>query len=161
MPPKRSARIAGKPTQSTLAFHGVSNKVVKSSARVPTAKDLIAESTSKAPEADAPNVAAVPSVIEPVDEVTLAEPEATTKDSDIIKQTEQETAAQQVSTSPEDVEARGLSNAQIQNYWQAKEKERKVPRVHQQDLSLHERILREFDISSQYGVRMPDFIQCG
>lgn len=65
-----------------------------------------------------------------------------------------------------------LSNAQLKKYWKAREDERKVPRgmfllchekrlntrltcpstVHQEDLSMNEKILRHFDLSSQYGV---------
>jgi DNA polymerase delta subunit 4 len=160
MPPKRaSARNAGKATQSTLAFHGASNKVVKSNNRTATPKDILDKPVSKTPEVKVPDVASIPIPVEPEEatpEPATPEP-ATTKDADIIQQTEQEIAAQKVSSPPEDEEARRLSNAKIKQYWQAKEKERKVPRVHQQDLDLHEKILREFDMSVQYGVRVPDF----
>jgi DNA polymerase delta subunit 4 len=59
------------------------------------------------------------------------------------------------STNPsDDYEKRAIkvSNAQIKKYWQAKESERKCPRVHQQGLDVSEKILREFDMSGQYGV---------
>lgn len=48
--------------------------------------------------------------------------------------------------------ARNTSEEQIRKYWRAKEKERKAPRVHQQDLSVHEKVLREWDMSGQFGV---------
>jgi len=47
--------------------------------------------------------------------------------------------------------ARKLSSKQIHSYWQAKEAERSAPRVHQEGLSLHEKVLREWDMSGQYG----------
>lgn len=48
-------------------------------------------------------------------------------------------------------EARKVKDAQIKRYWQAKEAARLAPRVHQKDLSLWEKVLREFDVSSKYG----------
>ncbi|KAI4823219.1 hypothetical protein E4T44_10105, partial [Aureobasidium sp. EXF-8845] len=57
------------------------------------------------------------------------------------------------SNDSDEFESRALkvSNAQIKKYWQAKEAERKSPRVHQQGLDVTEKILREFDMSGQYG----------
>lgn len=52
----------------------------------------------------------------------------------------------------EEGQARKMTDAQIKKYWQAKERERKAPRVHQGDLTLQEKILREWDMSGQYGV---------
>lgn len=78
----------------------------------------------------------------------------TTGEAAIIEQTEQEVvAAQKASSTPEEDEARKISDAKIKAYWTKKEKARQAPRVHQQDLSLEEKILREFDITGQYGVR--------
>lgn len=69
-----------------------------------------------------------------------------------------------------EVEAEGISAKQLKTYWSEREKERKAPRgrfrkaiirpgtvtdlwaVHQEDLSTNEKILRHFDLSSQYGV---------
>ncbi|KAH0270588.1 hypothetical protein KCU91_g7952, partial [Aureobasidium melanogenum] len=57
------------------------------------------------------------------------------------------------SAEPDDYEKRAIkiTNAQIKKYWQQKEGERKSPRVHQQGLDVSEKILREFDMSGQYG----------
>lgn len=52
----------------------------------------------------------------------------------------------------EEVAARKISEAQIKKYWRQKEQERKAPRIHQQDLSTYEKVLREWDMSGQYGV---------
>ncbi len=54
----------------------------------------------------------------------------------------------------EDVAARALSERTINQYWQAKEIERKAPRVHQKGLSVREKVLREFDMSGSYGVSL-------
>ena len=48
--------------------------------------------------------------------------------------------------------ALALPESKIKAYWAAKEKERKAPRVHQKELSMREKMLREFDMSSRYGV---------
>lgn len=48
--------------------------------------------------------------------------------------------------------ARKTPESQINKYWRLKEQERKAPRVHQEDLSVHEKVLREWDMSGQYGV---------
>lgn len=45
-----------------------------------------------------------------------------------------------------------VSDAQVKRYWTSKEDERIAPRVHQRGLSVNEKILRHFDLSSQYGV---------
>jgi len=51
----------------------------------------------------------------------------------------------------EELEAEKVPVAQINRYWRARESERLAARVHQEDLSVEEKILRLFDMSSQYG----------
>jgi DNA polymerase delta subunit 4 len=53
---------------------------------------------------------------------------------------------------PEEERASKITDAQIKRYWKEREAERKAPRVHQEDVSLEEKILRLFDMSSQFGV---------
>lgn len=63
-------------------------------------------------------------------------------------------------TRSETMEGKGstVSEAQIRRYWQGKEEERIAPRVHQTGLSVEEKVLRHFDLSTQYGVRsFPSF----
>lgn len=52
---------------------------------------------------------------------------------------------------PEEKRASGVNQKEVIKYWQAKEKERLAPRVHQDEVSTEEKILRLFDMSSQYG----------
>jgi DNA polymerase delta subunit 4 len=52
----------------------------------------------------------------------------------------------------EEEQARKITEPRIKQYWRQKEQERLAPRVHQEDLSVHEKILREWDMSGQYGV---------
>lgn len=141
MPPKRrSSGPATKSQQSTLAFHGASNKVTKAGPRAPAGKKNVISDI-------APKKEVKSEVIDIVEEPTTVE-------AAIIDQTTEEVEAQPEST-PEDIEARRITDAAIKKYWTAKEKQRMAPRVHQQDLSLHEKILREFDMSGHYGVRNP------
>jgi len=44
-----------------------------------------------------------------------------------------------------------LTDAEIRRYWEKEEEKRRAPRVHQEGLSVNEKILRHFDLSSQYG----------
>ena len=52
----------------------------------------------------------------------------------------------------EEERASQVTDAQIRQYWKEREAERKAPRVHQDDVSIEERVLRLFDMSSQFGV---------
>ena len=69
-----------------------------------------------------------------------------------VAEPEPEIEAPSVQSSPEEEQARRITDAAIKKYWAAKEKQRVAPRVHQKDLSLNEKILREFDMSGHYGV---------
>ncbi|GAB7326145.1 hypothetical protein MBLNU13_g10154t1 [Cladosporium sp. NU13] len=51
----------------------------------------------------------------------------------------------------EETRARKITEAQIKKFWREKENDRLVPRVHQQDLGVHERVLRLWDVSGEYG----------
>ncbi|KAK3687135.1 hypothetical protein LTR37_019128 [Vermiconidia calcicola] len=51
----------------------------------------------------------------------------------------------------EEDRARKITNTQIKQYWRQKEQERLAPRVHQEDLTVFEKVLREWDMSGQYG----------
>ena len=68
-----------------------------------------------------------------------------------------ESAKAEVERSPEEVKASKVTDAQIRRYWQDREAERRAPRVHQQDLSVEEKVLRYWDMSSQYGVSAEPF----
>lgn len=145
MPPKRrTSGTTSKSHQSTLAFHGASNKVTKSGTRAQNAKkNIIDQPAAKDTKPEVANV------------VTTDSTEPTTAEAAIIEQTEQEVVAQQITSTPEEDEARKISEAKIKKYWADKEEERKAFRVHQNDLSIHEKVLREFDMSGQYGVSIP------
>lgn len=145
--PASKRRISGEPTaasktkaksQSTLAFHGKFNKVTKPGSNLPsnkTKKDL-----------------ALLDPIEPVDLAAEAYPdlkEPTTAELSIAEQARSEAKAP---LTPEEEEASQVREAQIEKYWKEKESVRKAPRVHQEGLSLHEKVCREFDTDGRYGV---------
>ncbi|KAL5115661.1 hypothetical protein ACEQ8H_006460 [Pleosporales sp. CAS-2024a] len=136
MPPKR--RVSGpvtKSSQSTLAFHGASNKVTKPSTRVASGKNSALAHVLKKKDVTPEEVT------ELIDEPRPAE-------AALSGQTKKEVVEQ---STPEEEQARRIPDAAMQKYWAAKEKQRMAPRVHQAELSVHEKILREFDMSAQYG----------
>lgn len=143
MAPKRRAAGAATSRQSTLAFHGHSNKVTKHSAVAPSKK------TPK----DSVHIEAVIATDPKVEPVLDADALAT-EELAIIEQAAPMTA--------EEEEASNISDARIEKYWQRKEQERKAPRVHQEDVPLFERICREWDTDGRYGVSLPmPMMVCG
>ncbi|KAI4671295.1 uncharacterized protein J4E88_009329 [Alternaria novae-zelandiae] len=137
MAPKRKASgPAAKSQQSTLAFHGTTNRVTKSGVKAQGAKKNLLEAKLKDVKPET---------------IDISDTEPTTTEAAIIEQTEQEFKAQEVESTPEEDQARRISDAAIKKYWAAKEKQRRAPRAHQGAISLHEKILREFDMSAHYG----------
>ncbi|KAL4800716.1 DNA polymerase delta, subunit 4-domain-containing protein [Aspergillus venezuelensis] len=53
--------------------------------------------------------------------------------------------------SEEDKLAAKVTKKQLQEYWDKEDSKNRGPRVHHENLSLDEKILRNFDLSSQYG----------
>lgn len=87
---------------------------------------------------------------EEVEEIVIDEPE--------VEEPVEEESEPVVEAVPEkseaELRAEKISDAQINKYWRGLEAERIAPRVHQEDLSLSEKVLRYFDMSSQYGVSL-------
>lgn len=135
---RRSTGRAG-PTkgQSTISFH---HKVTKATTPQDAKKAVLS----------APAVAKVEAPVEErsVEEEIVAEPESASEDeeeeADVVEPVPQKSEAE--------AKAEKLSDAQINKYWKSVESERIAPRVHQKDLSTSEKVLRYFDVSSQYGV---------
>jgi DNA polymerase delta subunit 4 len=133
-----AASKAKSKSQSQLAFHGKSNKVTKPSS------GLTSNKTKKDP--------ALLESISHTDLSAEAEPdlkEPTTAELSIAEQAEAEAKAP---LTPEEEEASQVKDAQIKKYWLKKESLRKAPRVHQERLSLHEKVCREFDTDGRFGV---------
>ncbi|KAL9034054.1 MAG: hypothetical protein Q9214_007221, partial [Letrouitia sp. 1 TL-2023] len=166
-PAHRKSSRAQRSSQSTLSFGGranTNNKITKPSVPPPSSakkqtvrsqKDEGQEETVKREDVvvpgdededeDEPATAAVESVPESKElaqgrKMAIREAKAQAQEN---KNGAREDEAEE--------QARKVSEAAVRRYWTAEEEGRKAPRVHQQALSMHEKILRHFDLSSQYG----------
>lgn len=133
---RRSTGNARGPTkgQSTISFH---HKVTKASAPIDAKNAAL-------------NAPAVAKVETPTQKEEPATQEIEEPESDVEE--EPEVAEAEPEKSESEIKAGKISDAQIAKFWKSIEKERTAPRVHQQDLSLSEKVLRYFDVSSQFGV---------
>jgi len=122
--------------QSKLSFN---NRVTKplpksvkdSAAASPLKKELVREEVEKGED----------------DDVKPDEPQQ-----QIQRATEQQVASVGVAKSDAELKAAKMGDAAVQKYWRKVEAERMAKRVHQEDLTLSEKVLRYFDVSSHYGV---------
>ncbi|KAI1337664.1 DNA polymerase delta, subunit 4-domain-containing protein [Xylariaceae sp. FL0016] len=144
MPATRRSTGSARPTgkQATLSFnHRVTKSVPKSGKSV----------TSSTPKQQSPLKKELP--IEPED----ASPTADGDEDDDDENDENDVAIKDAPVAPEpaksaaEQKAQKVSDKQIEAYWRALERERIAKRVHQEDLSLAEKVLRYWDVSSQYG----------
>jgi len=120
-----------KGSQKTLSF-ATNSKVTKPST-----------SSSKAKDKD--NLIS-PSIIKPDPEAI--EPGHVSSEAAVAQQAKVELERE---PTEEEKKAERITDAQIKRYWRERENERRAPRVHQGDLSVEEKILRLFDMSSQFG----------
>ncbi|RGP80595.1 DNA polymerase delta subunit 4 [Fusarium longipes] len=139
-----SARSRGLPAkgQSTLSF---SNKVTKP---VPknTKKSIVSPSVVKIDPGQLTKKREAGDIVDGEPAVAELEP---------IEVDEEETYKPEVALEPVNSEAElraeKITDAQIKKYWKSIENQWSTPRLHQQGVSQNERILRYFDVSSQYG----------
>jgi DNA polymerase delta subunit 4 len=139
---------------------GRQNKVTKPSAGPPSskAKQTPTKPTTKVDPLLTESIVRtnLPAVADP----DLSEP--TTAEAAIAEQAAQEAARVEVERDADEETASHVTDAQIKKYWRAKEASRKAPRVHQEDLTVEEKMLREWDMSGAYGVshfpHLPSFI---
>ncbi|KAF5582663.1 DNA polymerase delta subunit 4 [Fusarium pseudoanthophilum] len=130
-----SARSRGPPAkgQSTLSFSNKVTKPVPKSAK----KSAISASISK---------------LDPSQHTSQREVEDI-----VVNDLESTEAVTDIEVVPEpaksdlELEAEKVTDNQIKKYWKSIEDQWTTPRLHQQGVSLSERVLRYFDVSSQYG----------
>ncbi|KAG6072600.1 hypothetical protein E4U16_005246 [Claviceps sp. LM84 group G4] len=130
--------------QSTISF---TNKVTKPVAK--NVKSVVA--TPKTTTVD------IPERTKPIEEKTKED--VNKKDEDGAEHEHEEESQQQapqLETAPpkiSETETRAgkLTDAHINKYWKSIERQRKASRVHQQGISVNEKVLRYFDVSSEYG----------
>ncbi|RMY08623.1 hypothetical protein D0868_04701 [Hortaea werneckii] len=169
--PRTSSRQSSS-QQSTLSFHGKNNRVTKPSTpqeiKAEKKDPALLESVARADEKAQPSTDQDESTQDAIEHE--AQPSQTEALADPLKQSGEPTKAEDVLggrapqsdsgavggkgsgwVSDEEQRARKVSETQIKRYWRAKEQERLAPRLHQEDMSVYERILREWDMSGQYG----------
>jgi len=141
MPSGRPRKVSSQSAraQGTLAFGPTSNKITK-----PTHLSQSHKKHSKPDPEPTEKAVAEISTPSPVPEEVKAKP--------IAESPRLAIRSQQPAKSEVEAKAAKVSDAQVKDYWQAEEDERTAPRVHQEGLSLHEKILRHFDVSNQFGV---------
>ncbi|KAK8038733.1 hypothetical protein PG993_007144 [Apiospora rasikravindrae] len=143
---RSSSQTGGK--QSTLSFHNrVTKAVPKSSKNLvsspskqsPLSKHVISASQE---EEEAKAEPAKEDIV--IDDATVeSEPgepsQVAEEDDEAVEKTDAELRAEKI------------TGRQVDQYWRKLEGERIAKRVHQEDLSQAEKVLRYFDVSSQYG----------
>jgi DNA polymerase delta subunit 4 len=159
--PATSARKTSAGRQNTLSFAGKPTKVTKPGQQTTTlGKNAEAKAQKLLSEQPTQVSIATPSVSGD-ETISIDTKSAETKAQDAKIENELTTAelafrdqtqAEHVERTPEEEQASKISDTQIKKYWKAKEDARIYPRVHQEGMSLHEKVLREFDLSSHFGV---------
>lgn len=153
MPPTRkstrgsAARGSATGKQSTLLF---TNRVSKAGAVKSSSKD-------KDAQLDSPNAAPPPSKKAKLEEFEKVEDQVNEQLGDDSQVEEAEDKAQidvAEDKAQAEVRAEKITDAQIRKYWKGVEEARIAKRVHQEELGTGEKVLRYFDISSQYGVSL-------
>ncbi|PVH88729.1 hypothetical protein DL98DRAFT_555705 [Cadophora sp. DSE1049] len=151
MPPARRSRTssgpAAKGAQKTLSF---GNKVTKPATAVPYGKDIsspkahpLSNTVKQETELDTGHVDSSAAVSQQAK--AELESAGVVKLEDIKGEVEGEGKSEDV------IKAEKVTDAQIKKYWREREGERRTKRVHQEELGVEEKILRLFDMSSQYG----------
>lgn len=141
-----NTRTSGR--QSTLSFnHRVTKSVPKST------KDLDSKPAKQSPLAT--HVSSV-KVEEPTSDKERAikdqfEEKPVKGESEQEPQVAQPEPAVEPEKSEAELRAQKITDSQINKYWQGLERERKAKRVHQEELTVAEKVLRYWDVSSQYG----------
>ncbi|KAJ5097967.1 hypothetical protein N7532_004968 [Penicillium argentinense] len=131
MPPRRRA-AASNAGQPTLSF-GTQSRVSKpSTAPRHVGKNLEEPAASTASPTPEPQEVSNPHVAE-------------------LAVRHQAAAAIQEPRSKEDQRALKLSKQDLNRYWKKEEQGRLAPQIHQKGLDVEEKILRHFDLSSQFG----------
>ncbi|KAH0490488.1 hypothetical protein TgHK011_001955 [Trichoderma gracile] len=132
--------------QSTISFTGKVTKAVPKDLKKAGSDSTITRTTIPERPASKDDVnkkeeekEAVEIVAEETDVIDEPEEEA----EPVVKQVPEKSEAE--------LKAEKITDAQIKSYWRTIEKQRKAPRVHQEGLDLAEKVLRYFDVSSQYG----------
>ncbi|KAF4584380.1 DNA polymerase delta subunit 4 [Ophiocordyceps camponoti-floridani] len=146
----RAARSNAGKAQSTLSFSGRVTKSTASDVRKNTIKPATVTKNLSPQRDPSPDKEAEETVAEEAKGEEEEEAAATAEET-YDSQPTQSTEAPPREVTPAERKAQSISDAQISSYWKTLERQRKAPRIHQQDLDTYEKVLRYFDVSSQYG----------
>ncbi|KAF5666776.1 GTP-binding protein beta subunit [Fusarium denticulatum] len=137
-----SARSRGPPAkgQSTLSFSNKVTKPVPKSAK----KSAISASISKLD----PSQHATQREVE---DIVVNDHESTEVDKEEVEAVTDIEVVPEPAKSELELQAEKVTDTQIKKYWKSIEDQWTTPRLHQQGVSLSEKVLRYFDVSSQYG----------
>jgi DNA polymerase delta subunit 4 len=146
MPPTRRSRLSSGPSsktgpgaQKTLSFSG--SKPSSSVPSLPKQKSSLSNSITPSQESTKPTS----------QDIDLDLDLGHISSSAAVEQ-QAKVEVENVKATPEEEKARKVSDAQIKRFWRERENERISRRVHQGDLSVEEKVLRFWDMSSQFGV---------
>lgn len=141
-----AARSTLSKQQSTLSFN---HRVTKGSA-AKAAKDSKLSSPSPSPKVEQParEEVEVDELAEQLAEQLVEKAETPKNKEPVEEKTEVQARAEKI------------SDVQVKRYWKGVEDARLARRVHQEDLGLPEKVLRYFDVSSQYGVSQIHVPRC-
>lgn len=149
---KATGSLRGVPAKGQSTLLSFSNKVTKAVpkdfkkaviASPAVAKVDVSEPPAKETKEDEEEVAVIE---EPTEE---AEEEEEEEEGEEVVEPKVEPVPEK---SEAELRAEKIGDVQIKKYWKGIENQWKSPRVHQEGLSTEEKILRYFDVSSQYGV---------
>jgi DNA polymerase delta subunit 4 len=147
MPPTRRSRVssgpAAKGSQKTISFAG-NSKVTKAST----------SASSKSKDKDITPTSSKPLEISSDIDFT---PGHVSSEAAVLSQAKVELEKEKTE---DEKKAEKVTDAQIRKYWRERENERTAARVHQEELSVEEKVLRLFDMSSQFGVCPMSFFLC-
>ncbi|KAF4992516.1 hypothetical protein FGRMN_7115 [Fusarium graminum] len=137
-----NARSRGPPAkgQSTLSFSGKVTKPVPKNAK----KSAISASVTKI---DLTQHAKKPAA----EEIVVDEPDIAEYGLEGVEEQIDPEVAPEPEKPESELQAEKITDAQIKKYWKTIENQWSTPRLHQEGVSQSERVLRYFDVSSQYG----------
>jgi len=146
MPPSRRPRVTSS-TQSPLTF---TSKVTKPSTS--TTKSKLSTTLTHLPSSPTSLKSKSKTQSTSLDQITSTSLQLQKIQNGNTNQDEGEDKTE------EEIRAEKITDREIKKYWKDREGERKYGRIHQEGLSVEEKVLRLWDMSSQYGVRFPSSI---
>ncbi|KAJ8062963.1 hypothetical protein OCU04_008210 [Sclerotinia nivalis] len=136
---RRNNGPAHKGTQRTLSFNNSSKITKASTPSTLQTKNPLTNLSSLNPSKPSPEVKDITSATGESTPSSTPQPSQTRPKPLTAEQEHQNELASQI------------TDFKIRKYWKGREELRLAPRVHQKDLDISEKILREWDVMSQYG----------